>query len=189
MIYLFLKISIPKIGNAAAAAKSLQSSPRLYNPRDGRPPGSSVHVILQASTLEQVAISFSERGNNTRQYQSATMPPSLTHACHLHSLIHFPSSGEQVLLPVVGRKCYYFKQEMDCLQFFKGDNSSRWHNSYNRKEESLYRFLLCKDFEEQGSHFWECAVFGLELGKRKWMTLSFLYLFLTLHSFGNFFLF
>ena len=51
-IYLFLKISIPKIGNAAAAAKSLQSSPRLYNPRDGRPPGSSVHGILQASTLE-----------------------------------------------------------------------------------------------------------------------------------------
>ena len=52
MIYLFLKISIPKIGNAAAAAKSLQSSPRLYNPRDGSPPGSSVHGILQASTLE-----------------------------------------------------------------------------------------------------------------------------------------
>ena len=50
--------------------------------------------------------------------RAATMPPSLTHACHLHSLIHFPSSGEQVLLPVVGRKCYYFKQEMDCLLTF-----------------------------------------------------------------------
>ena len=44
---------------AAAAAKSLQSCLTLCNPIDGSPPGSPVPGILQARTLEWVAISFS----------------------------------------------------------------------------------------------------------------------------------
>ena len=44
---------------AAAAAKSLQSCPTLCDPIDGSPPGSPVPEILQARTLEWVAISFS----------------------------------------------------------------------------------------------------------------------------------
>ena len=44
---------------AAAAAKSLQLCPTLYDPIDGSPPGSPVPGILQAKTLEWVAISFS----------------------------------------------------------------------------------------------------------------------------------
>ena len=44
---------------AAAAAKSLQSCPTLCSPIDGSPPGSPVPGILQARTLEWVAISFS----------------------------------------------------------------------------------------------------------------------------------
>ena len=44
---------------AAAAAKLLQSCPTLCDPIDGSPPGSSVLGILQARTLEWVAISFS----------------------------------------------------------------------------------------------------------------------------------
>ena len=44
---------------AAAAAKSLQSCPTLCNLIDGSPPGSAVPGILQARTLEWVAISFS----------------------------------------------------------------------------------------------------------------------------------
>ena len=47
---------------AAAAAKSLQSRPTLCDPRDGSPPGSPVPGILQARTLEWVAISFSNAG-------------------------------------------------------------------------------------------------------------------------------
>ena len=43
---------------AAAAAKSLQLCLTLCNPRDGGPPGSAVPGILQARTLEWVAISF-----------------------------------------------------------------------------------------------------------------------------------
>ena len=45
--------------HAAAAAKSLQSCPTLCDPIDGSPPGSPGPGILQARTLEWVAISFS----------------------------------------------------------------------------------------------------------------------------------
>ena len=49
------------IKKAAAAAKSLQSCPTLCDPMDCSLPGFSVHGILQARTLEWVAISFSKR--------------------------------------------------------------------------------------------------------------------------------
>ena len=64
-----LKIDLPQdpaipllsiyLKNAAAAAKSLQSCPTLCDPIDGSPPVSPVPGILQARTLEWVAISFS----------------------------------------------------------------------------------------------------------------------------------
>ena len=43
---------------AAAAAKSLQSCPTLYDPMDCSPPGSSIHGIFQARVLEWDAIAF-----------------------------------------------------------------------------------------------------------------------------------
>ena len=48
-----------EVQTAAAAAKSLQSGPTLCDPIDGSPPGSPVPGILQARTVEWVAISFS----------------------------------------------------------------------------------------------------------------------------------
>ena len=51
--------SIHPVNIAAAAAKSLQSCLTLCDPIDGSPPGSPVSGILQARTLEWVAISFS----------------------------------------------------------------------------------------------------------------------------------
>ena len=48
--------------DSAAAAKSLQSCPTLCDPIDGSPPGPAVPGILQARTLEWVAISFSNAG-------------------------------------------------------------------------------------------------------------------------------
>ena len=50
----------------AAAAKSLQSCPTLCDPLDGSPPGSSIPGILQARTLEWVAISFSRGSSRPR---------------------------------------------------------------------------------------------------------------------------
>ena len=49
------------MGPAAAAAKSLQLCPTLCDPIDGSPLGSPVSGILQARTLEWVAISFSKK--------------------------------------------------------------------------------------------------------------------------------
>ena len=58
-----LMIAIPVLyitaAAAAAAAKLLQSCPTLCDPIDSLPPGSPVPGILQARTLEWVAISFS----------------------------------------------------------------------------------------------------------------------------------
>ena len=54
-----LYLSTGQSHSAAAAAKSLQSCPTLCDPTDGSPPGSPVPGILQARTLEWVAISFS----------------------------------------------------------------------------------------------------------------------------------
>ena len=51
---------------AAAAAKLLQSCPTLCNPIDGSPPGSAVPGILQARTLERIAISFSRVSSQPR---------------------------------------------------------------------------------------------------------------------------
>ena len=53
-IFLFLHVL-----TAAAAAKSLQSCPTLCDPIDDSPPGSPIPGILQARTLEWVAVSFS----------------------------------------------------------------------------------------------------------------------------------
>ena len=62
--FLEVKLLLPNSKNillhiVTTAAKSLQSCPTLCDPIDGSPPGSPVPGILQARTLEWVAISFS----------------------------------------------------------------------------------------------------------------------------------
>ena len=56
--HVHIKPSIYLICCCAAAAKSLQSCLTLYDPIDGSPPGSPVPGILQARTLEWIAVSF-----------------------------------------------------------------------------------------------------------------------------------
>ena len=63
-----LKCYLCKFIAAAAAAKSLQSCTTLCDPIDGSPPGSPVSGILQARTLEWVAISFSNAYNPNRLF-------------------------------------------------------------------------------------------------------------------------
>ena len=58
-MYRNLFFSYLALAAVTAAAKSLQSCPTLYDPIDGSPPGSPVPGILQAGTLEWVAICFS----------------------------------------------------------------------------------------------------------------------------------
>ena len=64
---------------AAAAAKSLQSCPTLCDPIDGSPPGSLVPGILQARTLEWVAVSFSSAWKwNVKGKLLSRVRPSVT---------------------------------------------------------------------------------------------------------------
>ena len=58
-IYIPTSIHAAAAAAAAAAAKTLQSCPTLCDPIDGSPPGSPIPGILQARTLEWIAISFS----------------------------------------------------------------------------------------------------------------------------------
>ena len=57
-----LSITLLACAAAASAAKSLQSCPTLCDPIDGSPPGSAIPGILQARTMEWVAISFNNAG-------------------------------------------------------------------------------------------------------------------------------
>ena len=61
---------------AAAAAKSLQSCPTLCDPIDGSPPSSPVPGILQARTLEWVAISFSNAWKWKVKVKHSVVPDS-----------------------------------------------------------------------------------------------------------------
>ena len=58
------------VPDAAATAKSRQSCPTLCDPIDGSPPGSHIPGILQARTLEWVAISFSNAWKWSRSVMS-----------------------------------------------------------------------------------------------------------------------
>jgi len=57
--YYFFKYFLKSFISPPPTAKSLQSCPTLRDPIDGSPPGSPIPGILQARTLEWVAIAFS----------------------------------------------------------------------------------------------------------------------------------
>ena len=77
------------VAAAAAAAKLLQLCPTLCDPTDGSPPGSAIPGILQARTLEWVAISFSNAKIKSAICKH-TSPPSQT---SLPSYSHPTSQG------------------------------------------------------------------------------------------------
>ena len=70
---------------AAAAAKSLQSCPTLCDPIDGSPPGSAIPGILQARTVEWVAISFSKYIYLASSYQWMCFPSPKNKTEHTHT--------------------------------------------------------------------------------------------------------
>ena len=82
-VVLVVKKTLP--ANAAAAAKSLQSCPTLCDSIDGSPPGSPVPGILQARTLEWVAISFSNawkskvKGKSLNRFRPSGTPWTAAH--------------------------------------------------------------------------------------------------------------
>ena len=71
-------VSLSSSRPAAAAAKSLQSCPTLCDPMDGSPRGSPIPGILQARTLEWVAISFSNAWKWKVKVKSLSLVQQLT---------------------------------------------------------------------------------------------------------------
>ena len=101
---------------AAAAAKSLQSCPTLCDPIDGSPPGSPVPRILQARTLEWVAISSpmqeSEKWKWSRSVMSDSSRP---HGLQPTRLLHpWDSPGKST---GVGCQCLLRRKSTPTLIF------------------------------------------------------------------------
>ena len=90
-----------------AAAKSLQSCPTLCIPIDGSPPGASDSGILQARTLEWVAISFSNACMHDKSLQSRLAITFLPGSkCLLISWLQSPSAV--ILEPPQSKVCHCF---------------------------------------------------------------------------------
>ena len=124
---------------AAAAAKSLQSCPTLCDPRDGSPPGSPVPGILQARTLEWVAISFS----NAWKWKEKVK--SLSRA----RLLATPWTAAYQAPPSMG---YSRQKYWSGVPLPSPDLSIQWTIIIiNKKEWSTNRHCVMKDF-------WKCYI-------------------------------
>ena len=87
------------MNEAAAAAESLQSCPTLCDSIDGSPPGSPIPGILQARTLEWVAISFSNAWKWKVKVKSVVSDSSWPHGLQPTRLLHpwdFPGKSTGV---------------------------------------------------------------------------------------------
>ena len=96
---------------AAAAAKSLQSCPTLCDSMDCRPSGSTVPGILQAGTLEWVAISFSNAWKSKVKVKSLSCIPLLatpwTAAYQAPPSIGFSRQEYWSGVPLPSLRCHY----------------------------------------------------------------------------------
>ena len=105
----------------AAAAKSLQSCPTLCDPIDGSPPGSTVPGILQARTLEWVAISFSNAWSEKWKWSRSVVSDSLRpHGLQPTRLLHPWDFSRQVLEWVPLHSPKYWAEDLN-KHFFKKD--------------------------------------------------------------------
>ena len=103
---------------AAAAARSLQSCPTLCDPRDSSPPGSPVPGILQARTLEWVAISFANA------WKWKVKVKSLSHV----QLLATPWTAAYQAPPSMG-----FSSQEYWSRLPLPSPICRWHHPYSRK--------------------------------------------------------
>ena len=121
----------PLLHVAAAAAKSLQSCPTLCDPIDSSPRGSPIHGILQARTLEWVAISFSNAWTWKVKVKSLSRvrlfvtpwtaahqaPPSMGFSRQEYwSGVPLPSPILICIIYIIGKKqqCYFHCESESC---------------------------------------------------------------------------
>ena len=133
----------------AAAAKLLQSCLTLHDPIDGSPRGSPVPGILQARTLEWVAISFSNAWKWKVKVKSLSrvwlLVTPWTAACRLLHPWDFPGKSTRV-----GCHCLTsIKKKKDCSQREKNKNKDHWSyititNIIMKKFEIWQELSKCK---------------------------------------------
>ena len=138
---------------AAAAAKSLQSCPTPCDPIDGSPPGSAIPGILQARTLEWVAISFSNAWKWKVKGKSLShVQPSQPHGLQPTRLLcprDFPGKSTGVgchcLLPQLSLGIGFIKGKIINyygwinIKFYKSMSSHKPHFKHSYDTENIQR--------------------------------------------------
>ena len=99
-----------------SAAKSLQSCPTLCDPIDGSPPGSPIPGILQARTLEWVAVSFS------KAWKWKVKGKSLSRV----RLLATPWTAAHQAPPSVGFSRQEYWSGVPLPSQYKGSNNTKW---------------------------------------------------------------
>ena len=154
-----LQLAMLQVKTPAAAAKSLQSCLTLCDPINGSPPGSPIPGILQARTLEWVAISFSNawmwkvKVKSLSRVQLLTTPWTVAHQAPLSmgfsrqeywsgvplpSPSEDPRGGQRCQSEAVARSCWEGELEM------KQNNKKNWKQNKRRAKETWdYRGILC----------------------------------------------
>ena len=113
------------------AAKSLQSCPTLCDPIDGSPPGSAVPGILQARTLEWVAISFSnawsEKWKEVAQScptlsdpMDCSLPGSSVRGIFQARVLEWGATAFSILAIVKSAFSYFYLSNLGCFHLSAG---------------------------------------------------------------------
>ena len=100
---------------SAAAAESCQSCPTLWDPIDGSPPGSPVPGILQARTLEWVAISFSNNESESYINMYLTHPSQILWMLSQGCKLVIEIIMEHPLYTEVGWFLFFFFYLFQCI--------------------------------------------------------------------------
>ena len=172
------KISLqPTSGRAAAtAAKSLQLCPTLCNPIDGSPPGSPIPGILQARTLEWVAISFS----NARKWKVKVKSLSCvrlcetpwTAVCQAPPSMGFSRQEYWSGLPLTSPYLYLDGLKVNVLQISSFKNMTFFCVSHHSERQHFLAICLIHKLGNESSVFfflfllfWQtlCTLFNLSL--------------------------
>ena len=139
------------IALTAAAVKSLQLCPTLCDPRDGSPPGSLIPGILQARTLEWVAISFSNAWKWKVKVKSISCVQLLatpwTAAYQAPPSMGFPGKSTDTRWTFVGKVMSLLFNMLSGLVI-----------TFSSKEWASFNFMasvtICSDFGAQKNKVW-----------------------------------
>ena len=150
---------------AAAAAKSLQSCPTLCDPMDRSLPGLSIHGILQARTLEWVAISFSNawrwkvkvkllsrvRHFTTPWTVAYQAPPSMGFSRQEYwSGLPFPSPTMGYYSVIKKNEIMTICSHMDATR----DYHTKWNKSEREKTNTLYHLHVESKIWNKWTYLW-----------------------------------